>query len=105
MRRKVKTPKQFIHRYPAVTAHLIADSLGYFTPLAAARAGLDAIHGRENFCEYIYSTFECSAGACLNAAIKNRHNHKGAMADYKMARKHVDRYLEYGDEPMFASWF
>jgi hypothetical protein len=52
-RKRPETTDEFIRRYPAVTAHLVAERLGYFTPESAAMAGLDGLHGRENWCEYI----------------------------------------------------
>lgn len=104
-RKRPEAPEAFMRRYPRVTAHLIAESLGYFTPTAAARAGVDAIQGRENWCEYIYTCFDRDPRACLERAIKNRHYHKGYMAEYRLAKKLVDRALEEGKEPIFASWF
>ena len=104
-RKKPETADEFIRRYPAVTAHLVAESLGYFTPESAARAGLDGLHGRENWCEYIFTCFDRDARACLQQAIRNRHYHSGPMAEYKLARKLVDRYVETGESPLFASWF
>jgi hypothetical protein len=38
-------------------------------------------------------------------AIRNRHTHKGFMAEYKLALALVRRALETGDEPIFGSWF
>ena len=102
---KPDTTEQFMQRYPAVTAHIIAESLGYATPMRAARIGLDGLHGRENYCEYIAACYGGNARACLERSIRSRHYHKGYMAEYKLARKLVDHYLETGDEPMFASWF
>ena len=47
----------------------------------------------------------CYSMACLKQAIKFRHRHKGYMAEYRLAKKLVDRYLETGEQPLFASWF
>lgn len=94
-----------MRRYPRITAHIISESLGYATPIRAAGIGLDGLHGRENWCEYVYACFERDALACLQRAIRNRHYHKGYMAEYKLARRLVDRTLEDGSEPTFASWF
>ena len=102
---KPETPDEFMRKYSRTTAHLISDSLGYFTPTAAARAGLDAIHGRENYCEYIYTCFDRNPRACLEKAIRNRHHHKGYMSEYRLAKALVDRAIETGEEPLFASWF
>lgn len=99
------TPDEFMRRYPRVTAHIIAESLGYATPTTAARIGLDGLHGRENWCEYVYTCFDRDARACLERAIKLRHHHRGYMAEYGLAKRLVDHYLNTGDEPVFASWF
>lgn len=40
-------------RYPLITSHIIAESLGYATPTVAARILKDAREGRENYCEWI----------------------------------------------------
>lgn len=40
----------------------------------------------------------------LKQAIKYRHNHKGIMSNYKIAKQIVDKANE-GIEPTFASWF
>jgi hypothetical protein len=104
-REKPATPEEFARRYPRITSHLISESLGYFTPMSAARAGLDALNGRENWCEYIYTCFDRDAGACLERAIRNRHYHKGHMAEYKVAKRLVDDFNETGRSPWLASWF
>jgi hypothetical protein len=100
-----ETADEFMRRYPRITAHIIAESLGYATPSTAARIGLDGLLGRENWCEYVYSCFDRNARACLQRAIKYRHHHSGYMAEYKLAKRLVDHYLETGKEPTFASWF
>ena len=102
---KPETPHDFINRYPAVTAHIIAESLGYAPPLRAAQIGLDGLHGKENWCEWIYSCYKCDARQALQDSIKNRHTHKGFMADYKHAKKLVAHYIDTGNQPHFASWF
>ena len=104
-REKPTTPEEFARRYSRVTAHIIAESLGYATPARAAQIGLDGLHNRENWCEYVYTCFDRNARACLKQAIKYRHHHRGYMAEYRLAKKLVDRYLETGEQPLFASWF
>jgi hypothetical protein len=101
---KPETPDEFMRRYPRITGHIIAESLGYATPRTAAIIGLDGLHHRENWCEYIFSCFDRNAKACLERAIRNRHNHTGYMAEYGMAKKLVDHYIETGEQPMLASW-
>ncbi len=102
---KPETPEQFMRRYPRVTAHIICESLGYATPTTAARIGLDGIYGRENWCEWVYSYFDRDASKCLESSIRNRHTHKGYMAEYRVAKKLVDRANDSGEEPVFGSWF
>ena len=80
-------------------------SLGYATPTKAALIGLDGMYGRENWCEWVYTCYGCDARKALNNSIRNRHHHKGYMAEYRHARKLVDRAIELGEEPLFASWF
>ncbi len=80
-------------------------SLGYATPSTAARIGLDGLHERENWCEWIYSCYDRNAREALKRSIQHRHGHKGYMAEYKLAKRLVDIALEKGEEPIFASWF
>lgn len=94
-----------MRRYPRITAHIIAESLGYATPYKAARIGLDGMEGRENWCEWLDACYGGNARECLRSSIRNRHYHRGYMAEYRLAKKLVDRYLETGEEPVFASWF
>src|SRR3990170_4269672 len=44
--------------------------------------GLDGMNGRENWCEWIYSSYNRDARRALRDAIRNRHNHRGYMAEY-----------------------
>lgn len=92
-------------RYPRVVAHLIAESLGYATPSCAARIVFDAIRGRENWCEWIYSCYERDPRKALKAAIQRRCFHKGYMAEYKLAKRLVDVFNATGSQPELASWF
>ena len=94
-----------MRKYPRLTAHIIAESLGYATPSRAARILKDAREGRENHCEWIYSCFGSDPLPAVRNAIRNRHYHKGYMAEYKLAKKLVDRAIETGDEPLLGSWF
>ena len=104
-RKRPKTQDEFMNRYPRLTAHIIAESLGYATPTGAALIGLDGLHGRENYCEWVDACYGGNARECLKRAIQNRHFHRGYMAEYGLARKLVDIYLAAGEQPMFASWF
>lgn len=104
-RAKVQTREQFMARYPRITAHIICCSLGYATPTTAAAIGLDALHRRENWCEWIYSCYRRNARAAVQHAIRCRRGHRGYMANYADAKALVDRALAGGGEPLFASWF
>lgn len=106
MREKPKTAREFMRRYPRITAHIISESLGYATPTRAAIIGLDGMYGRENYCEWIYTCYGKDARAALKRAIKNRHIHKGFMCWYKERALPLVRYaIEKEEEPEFASWF
>lgn len=110
------TPGEVMTRYPRVTAHLIAESLGYFTPKSAAIAIIKAKNNDAYYCEW-YTDCAKRYGdmwdrnnvrrvtkEILKQAIKYRHNHKGYMTSYKQAKQIVDEAIE-GFEPTFASWF
>jgi len=97
--------KDIMQRYPRITAHIIAESLGYATPTCAARILRDAKEGKENWCEWISSCYRCDPRPAVQNAIRNRHTHEGFMSEYKLALALVKRALKTGDEPIFASWF
>ena len=92
-------------KYPRITAHIIAESLGYATPSKAALILKDAREGKENWCEWIYSCYDRDPKKAVQNAIRNRHHHEGFMAEYKLALALVKRAIETDDEPIFASWF
>ena len=96
---------EFMKRWPRVTSHIIAESLGYATPSTAARIGLDGMNGHPNYCEWVASCYRGDARAVLENSINRRHYHKGYMSEYKLAKRLVDIALEKGEEPIFASWF
>lgn len=97
--------EEVMKKYPRITAHIIAESLGYATPSRAAAILRDAKERRKNCCEWIYSCYGGDPLPAVRNAIKNRHYHKGYMAEYRLAKKLVDRAIETGDEPIFGSWF
>jgi hypothetical protein len=106
MRKKLTCAREFMKRYPRITAHIISESLGYATPTTAARIGLDGMNGNPNYCEWIYSCYGKDAREALNRAIQNRHYHKGFMSWYKEKALPLVRYaIENEEEPLFASWF
>jgi hypothetical protein len=120
--------KDIMRRYPRITAHIIAESLGYATPTRAAVILNDTKHRRENWCEWAKSKCLCFSRAstmfpinessprdlacygrdplkAVQDAIRNRHHHKGYMSEYRHARALVDRAIKDGAEPLLASWF
>lgn len=92
-------------KYPCITAHVIAESLGYATPSCAARILKDAREGEKNYCEWIYSCYTSDPLKAVHDAIRNRRYHTGFMADYKRAQALVKRSIETGEEPLLGSWF
>jgi len=105
MRPKPENAGDFMKRYPRVTGHIIAESLGYATPTTAARIGLDGLLERPNYCEWVATCYGGDAREVLRRSTKSRHYHKGYMAEYKLANRLVNIALETGEEPIFASWF
>ena len=110
------TPEEVMAKYPRIVAHLIAESLGYFTPRSAAIAIIKAKNNEPYFCEW-YTDSARRYGdmwdkenvrkvtkEILKQAIENRHYHTGSMASYKQAKQIVDEAIK-GNEPTFASWF
>jgi hypothetical protein len=110
------TPEEVMKKHPRIVAHLIAESLGYFTPRSAAIAIIKAKNNEPYYCEW-YTDCAGRYGDMLDKknvarvtkevleqAIKYRHVHKGYMSDYKKALEIVKKAIE-GNEPTFASWF
>lgn len=111
------TPYDILERWPRICAHLICESLGYFTPVGAALALKHAKMGEAYSCEW-YSDINRRRGLdlfdeeglktvtqdVLRWAIQGRHRHKGFMADYHLARKVIEQELA-GQGPQLASWF
>ena len=117
---KTRSQAEVLQRLPCLVAHLIAESLGYFTPEAAANAIAYYTKGEAFFCEWYH---DWASKRCRNTkadlrdtirevgelAIQNsvtrRSHHRGPMAEFKRALALV-RYVRQGGEgPMFASWF
>ena len=92
-------------RWPRVTAHVIAESLGYATPDCAALIIQDALLEKENHCEWIAFCYQGDAVSALENSIRNRHYHRGYMAEYQQALQIVRRTNETGEGPVLASWF
>ena len=99
------TRREYLQRYPRLCAHIIAESLGYATPQLAASILRDARLRRANYCEWITACYQQQPRRAVEAAIGNRHRHSGPMAEYRLALQIVQRALDTGQEPLFASWF
>ena len=93
-----------LRRWPRICAHIIAESLGYATPLSAARILLNAKKGQQDWCEWVSACFNSDPRLPVQNAIRRRHYHRGYMADYRLAKKIVEAEL-VGKGPVFASWF
>ncbi len=105
MKARPDTAEEYLQRYPRICGHIIAESLGYAVPLVAARILKDAKEGNENWCEWIYSCYDRDPRPAVEGAIRDRHHHRGYMAEYQQALAIVRRRLETGKGPVFASWF
>jgi hypothetical protein len=113
-----------IRRYPRLTAHLICKSLGYFCPRSAANAIAHHINGEPYFCEW-YCDWAAKwkrnehletdvrellievGRRALEYAARQRHHHKGYMAEYSQAMQLVlaEREAAGCTSGMLASWF
>lgn len=107
MYKKVKelSVRETMEKYPRITAHIIAESLGYATPSCAARILKDTREGRENYCEWIYSCYGRDPLKAVRDSIKRRHFHKEFMSDYKRAYALVRQAIDEGIEPLLGGWF
>lgn len=104
-RRKLTSNRDYLATYPRICAHIIAESLGYATPLCAASILRDANEDRENWCEWIFSCYDRDPKPAVRNSIANRHRHRGYMAEYQHALRIVRHKLETGEGPTLASWF
>jgi len=105
MREHEETREFYMARYPRITAHIIAESLGYATPSCAAAILRDADRRKQNYCEWIDACYHGLALDAVKQAIRTRHFHSGFMASYKLALAYVMRAAKTGREPELASWF
>lgn len=107
--KEVQSVEDVLRKYPILTAHLVSHSLGYFSPLAAARAILDHIKGKTNACEWYCHMASSGQNLrdvnreAISQAFRNRHFHKGYMANYQTARTLIQRELDNrGTTPLMA---
>ena len=104
-RQELASNEGYLARYPRICAHIIAESLGYATPLCAAAVLRDAKENRMNNCEWIDACYRKDPRPAVEGAIKNRRAHEGYMASYELALRIVRRQLDTGKRPVLASWF
>ena len=102
-----------LNRYPRLSAHMICESLGYFTPASAANAILHHIRGRPFYCEWYWDMAGEDVGAdnilriglqVIEKAFRERRHHQGFMAHYPAARALVEHVRGGNEEPIFMSW-
>ena len=98
------TRQEAIRRYPRIVAHVICHSLGYATPTLAADIVAKARNRGPQYCEWIYCCYKADPRPAVTDAIRNRHGHRGYMAEYGQAKALVRDALAAGREPIFASW-
>ena len=111
-------PMRTMQRFPRLTAHLICESLGYFTPKAAANAITKHRENEAFFCEWYSHQAVCRKENAFDReavleigrdtirnAFRNRHHHQGYMSEYKQAKQLVDRALQDNIHPELTSWF
>lgn len=114
--RKVRNQQDVIQHLPCLTAHLIAESLGYFTPETAAKAIACYARGEGFFCEWYFDwaerrldsgNTECDGlretvkevgELVLRNAIRRRSHHGGPVAEFEWALALV-RQLRRGCQP------
>jgi hypothetical protein len=109
-----------LQRYPRLIAHMICESLGYFSPLVAANALAHHINGTSFPCEwYSHICHRQGKGLFHDEALveigrevvqnsfQRRHRHKGPMAEYQQALALVmaERESAGATSGMLASWF
>ena len=119
--RKTRSQAEVLQRLPCLVAHLIAESLGYFTPEAAANAIAFHTRGEAFFCEWYYdwaskrrSNKRCAdlrdtvrevGELALQSAVQRRRHHRGPMNEFTQALALVRHVRQGGEGPLYASWF
>ncbi len=102
--------EEIVARYPRLIAHMVCESLGYLTPLAAANAPKHHVLEQPFACEwYIHMAGWGREGllavnrSVVEMAFRRRHHHSGYIAHYPTARAIVAEALRR-HPPAFASW-
>ena len=108
---KEMTVQDAMRRWPRLTAHLICESLGYFSPTGAAMAIRDYKLGIPNYCEWYSHRFGFHAERILEGgkqvleeAVQHRRQHTGYMASYRQARLLVEAAILGHEFPLGGSW-
>lgn len=106
-RRVAWQPLDYLRRYPRLCAHVICHSLGYATPLTAARILRHADRDEPEWCEWIDACYARDPKPAVRQAVAGRHSHQGYMAHYPHAIALVRGVIANGEQPlgMLASWF
>jgi hypothetical protein len=114
---KTRSQSEVLQHLPCLTAHLIAESLGYFTPEGAANAIAYHTKGEAFYCEWYYDwaskrskgdlrdTVKEVGELAIKNAISRRAHHRGPMAEFRRALALVLHVRQGGEGPVFASWF
>ena len=112
--------EQALRRWPRLVAHMICESLGYFTVESAASALAHYKAIKPYACEWYSHQCRCRGKglfdehellqvgrAVVLAAIRRRKGHSGYMADYQQAIALVKAELAHRGytSDMLASWF
>ena len=109
-RSKPNDPQEVLRRYPRLTAHLVCESLGYLTPLAAANAILSHIQAQEFACEWYLDMARHGHSLTrvneniISMAFRHRHFHTGFMADHRSALAMVEKELNGGQPATLMAW-
>lgn len=112
--------EQALQRWPRLVAHMICESLGYFTVQSAANALAHHKAGKSYACEWYSYQCHCRGKGFFDeetllqvgrdvvlGAIRRRSYHQGYMAEYQQAIALVRAELKQRGftSGMLASWF
>lgn len=118
--RQRMTRDAVLRRYPRLVAHMICESLGYFSPLCAANALAHHINGTPFACEWYSHICMCRGQGLFHddtlvqvgrdvvrAAFVSRRRHQGPMAEFEQALALVqaERNKAGATAGLLASWF
>jgi hypothetical protein len=113
----IRDIQTIIERYPRLVAHMVSESMGYFTPREAADALIQykscapyccgwyvsiALHGKECSKEHTLQAILEVGRDVVSYAVRNRHGHQDCLPEYKQAQRLVAAELK-GKRPLFAS--